>query len=110
MENYCNMKTGVEINMFNPKYELNNFVRFTGLRRNEKRFVGQFIEDFKQQQLEGTAKIIGISYRTDWEIFEYEVIYPFTNNNKTYFIRETQLSKRNNQDYYNEKNNSYQSA
>lgn len=86
--------------MLKPKYKLNDFVRYTGLRRNERRFKYQFIEDFKKQQLEGTAKIIGISYRTDFNIFEYEVSYPFANKEKTYFVREFDLLKRNNQHLY----------
>ena len=93
--------------MLNSKYQLNDFVRYIGLRKNERRFKYQFIEDFKKQQLEATAKIVGISYRTDFNIFEYEVSYPFTNNKKTYFVREFDLFKRKNQDYYNEKNNSH---
>ena len=96
--------------MLKPKYQLNDFVRYTGLRRNETRLKDQFIEDFKKQQLEATAKIVGISYRTDFNIFEYEISYPFTNKEKTYLVREFDLLKRKNQDYYNEKNNSYQSA
>jgi hypothetical protein len=104
------MKTGGEIKMLKPKYKLNDFVRYTGLRRNERRFRYQFIEDFKKQQLEGTAKIVGISYRTDFNIFEYEVSYPFANKEKTYFVREFDLLKRKNQNYYNEKNNSHQST
>ena len=86
--------------MLKSKYQLNDFVRFTGLRKNERRFKYQFIEDFKKQQLEATAKIVGISYRTDFNIFEYEVSYPFTNKEKTYFVREFDLLKRKNQDYY----------
>jgi len=87
--------------MNKPKYQLGDFVRYTGLK-NERRFKYQFIEDFKQQQLEGTAKVIGISCRVDFNIFEYEISYPFSDNNKTYFIRETDLKKRKNQNYFKE--------
>ena len=86
--------------MLNPKYQLNDFVRFTGLKKNERRFKYQFIEDFKQQQLEATAKIVAISYRTDFNIFEYEISYPFANKDKKHFVREFDLLKRKNQDYY----------
>jgi hypothetical protein len=96
-----------EQKMLKPKYQLNDFVRYTGLRRNERRFKYQFISDFKQQQLEATAKIVAISYRTDFNIFEYQISYPFANKDKKYFVREFDLLKRKNQDYYNEKNNSY---
>lgn len=86
--------------MLKPKYQLNDFVRYTGLRKNERRFKYQSYQEFWKQQLRGTSKIISISYNIDKEIFEYEIAYPFLKKDKTFLIRENQLSKRNNQHLY----------
>tara|TARA_R100000329_G_C7490048_1_gene172630 strand:- start:81 stop:413 length:333 start_codon:yes stop_codon:yes gene_type:complete len=98
--------------MLNPKYQVDEFVRFTGLRRNERRFKYQFSEDFENQQLQETAKIISIFYNDDRDIFEYEVVYPFQSdhfnyNEKTILIKENQLEKINNQDFYKEIDDSF---
>ena len=86
--------------MLKPKYQLNDFVRYTGLRKNERRFKYQTYREFWTQQLQGTSKIISISYSLDKERFEYEIAYPFLKKDKTFLIRENQLSKRNNQHLY----------
>ena len=91
------LNTKENTKMLKSKYQLNDFVRFTGLRRNERRFKYQSYQDYWKQQLQATSKIISIFYSVDKERYEYEITYPFQKKFKTFTIRENQLSKRINQ-------------